>query len=408
MYEFGVVTALVSGAVLAALLFRAAADRLRIPAPVVFLLAAAVASDLVPSLGAALSPRAVGWIASGALILILFNGGVGLGWRRMRPVMGPVAVLGLGGTAVAAGVMTLAARIVLDLSWPGAAVLGVALAPTDPAVVFSVLGERTLERRLQSILEAESGANDPISIALMVGVLGVATNGDSWGGSIGLTLVRELGIGLAVGVAGAWLAHRPLKFLTSPRETLQPIVALAAAGLIFGVATAAHGSGFLAVFVAGILIGDSESTVGDEVRAFHAELADLAEVVVFVALGLTVRLSGVGWTGLGQGLLLAAVLMTLARGPFVVAALAPFRLRLGERLFLAWAGFRGAVPILLASLALVAGLGDARRIYGIVFVVVAVSVLIQGITIPQTARRFGLTAGGPPGQDGVTTPLTGA
>jgi potassium/hydrogen antiporter len=131
-------------------------------------------------------------------------------------------------------------------------------------------------------------------------------------------------------------------------------------------------------------------------------------VVVFVALGLTVRLSGVGWTGLGQGLLLAAVLMTLARGPFVVAALAPFRLRLGERLFLAWAGFRGAVPILLASLALVAGLGDARRIYGIVFVVVAVSVLIQGITIPQTARRFRLTAGGPPGQDGVTTPLTGA
>ncbi len=392
MQEFGVVTALVSGAVLAALLFRRAADRVRAPAPVVFLLVAAVASDFVTPLRTALSPRAVGWIASVALIVILFNGGVGLGWRRVQAVIGPVAVLGLAETAVAAGVMTVAARLILDVSWTSAAVVGVALAPTDPAVVFSVLDERVLDRRAQTILEAESGANDPISIALMVGVLGVATDGGSWGGSIGVTLIRQLGIGLAVGVAGAWLAHRPFKYLTEPRETLQPIVALAAAGLIFGVATAAHGSGFLAVFVAGILIGDSESTVSREVRAFHAELGDLAEVVVFVALGLTVHLAAVGWSGLAEGLALAAVLLTLARGPFVLAALAPFRIRLGERVFLSWAGLRGAVPILLASLALVAGLADARRIYGLVFVVVAVSVFVQGTTIPLVARRLGVTA----------------
>lgn len=392
MQEFGVVTALVSGAVLAALLFRRAADRVRVPAPVVFLLVAAVASDFVAPLRTALSPRAVGWIASVALIVILFNGGVGLGWRRVRAVIGPVAVLGLAETAVAAGVMTVAARLILDVSWTSAAVVGVALAPTDPAVVFSVLDERVLDRRAQTILEAESGANDPISIALMVGVLGVASDGGSWGGSIGVTLIRQLGIGLAVGVAGAWLAHRPFKYLTEPRETLQPIVALAAAGLIFGVATAAHGSGFLAVFVAGIMIGDSESTVSREVRAFHAELGDLAEVVVFVALGLTVHLAAVGWSGLAEGLALAAVLLTLARGPFVLAALAPFRIRLGERVFLSWAGLRGAVPILLASLALVAGLADARRIYGLVFVVVAVSVFVQGTTIPLVARRLGVTA----------------
>ena len=404
MHEFGVVTALISGAVLAALLFRVAAVRLRVPAPVAFLLVAAVASDLVPPLGTALSPRAVGWIASGALLVILFNGGVGLGWRRVRAVIGPVAVLGLGATAVAAGVMTVAARVVLDLSWSSAAVVGVALAPTDPAVVFSVLGESALARRLQTILEAESGANDPISIALMAGVLAAATSGGSWCGSVGLTIVRELGIGLTVGVAGAWLAHRPLKHLTSPRETLQPIVALAAAGLIFGVTTAAHGSGFLAVFVAGILIGDSESTVGKDVRAFHAELGALAEVVVFVALGLTVHLSSLGWSGLGDGLLLAIVLVTIARGPFVVAALAPLRLPLPERLFLAWAGLRGAVPILLASLAVVAGLGDARRIYGLVFVVVAASVLVQGSTIPVVARRLGVARPALAEEDGVASP----
>jgi cell volume regulation protein A len=393
LQEFGVVTALVSGGVLAALVFRRAADRVRVPAPVVFLLVAAVASDLVSPLRTALSPRAVGWIASVALIVILFNGGVALGWRRVRAVIGPVAVLGLAGTAAAAGVMTVAAALIVDLSWTSAAVVGVALAPTDPAVVFSVLDEDALDRRARTILEAESGANDPISIALMVGVLGVATAGDSWTGAIGITLIRELGIGLAVGVAGAWLAHRPFKYLTEPRETLQPIVALAAAGLIFGVATAAHGSGFLAVFVAGILIGDSESTVNREVRAFQAELGDLAELVVFVALGLTVHLTAVGWSGLAEGVLLAAVLITLARVPFVVTALTPFRIPLAERAFLAWAGLRGAVPILLASLALAAGLEDARRSYGLVFVVVAVSVFVQGTTIATVARRLGVANG---------------
>jgi len=392
MQAFGVVAALVCGAVLMALAFRRAADRVRMPAPVAFLLVAAVASDLVSPLRTALSPRAVGWIASAALIVILFNGGVGLGWRRVRAVIGPVGVLGVGATAVAAMVLAAAAHLALDLSWVSAAVLGVALAPTDPAVVFSVLDDGRLNERPQTILEAESGANDPISIALMVGVLSVATGDGSWGGSVAETLVRQLGIGLGVGVVGAWLAHRPFKYLTEPRETLQPIVALAAAGLIFGAAAAADGSGFLAVFVAGILIGDSESTVSGEVRAFQSELGDLAEVVVFVALGLTVHLAAVGAAGLVDGLVLTAVLLALARAPFVVAALAPFRLPLGERLFLAWAGLRGAVPILLASLALVAGVADGKRIYGLVFVVVAVSVLVQGLTIPAAARRFGVTS----------------
>jgi potassium/hydrogen antiporter len=396
MQEFGIATALVCGAVLAALALRRAADRVRVPAPVVFLLAAAVASDLVPTLQTAISPRAVMWIASIALIMILFNGGASLGWQRVRSAMPSVAVLGLGATGVAAAVMTLTAHILLGGEWTTAAVLGVALAPTDPAVVFSVLDEDTLEERPRTILEAESGTNDPVSIALMVAVLAVSIEHGSGVATVGGTLVRQLGIGLVVGVAGAWLVHRPLKYLTDPRETLQPIVALAAAGLMFGVAAAAHGSGFLAVFVAGILIGDSESTVGREVRAFHAELADLAEVVVFVALGLTVHLAGVGWSGLWNGLILAAVLMSLARGPFVVCALAPFRLPLGERVFLAWAGLRGAVPILLGSLALVAGLGDARRIYGLVFVVVAVSVLVQGGTIPLAARWLGVTRADPP------------
>lgn len=382
--------AVASGAVLAALVFRRGAERIRMPAPVVFLLAAAVASDLIKPLGAALSPKDVSWIASGALIVILFDGGVSLGWGRVRPRFAAVVTLGFGATLVSAGVMALAAHALFGFGWATAAVLGVALAPTDPAVVFSVIGEGRLAERPKTILEAESGANDPIAIALMIGVLS-AIDGGSWLPTVTTTLIRQLAIGMVVGVVGAWLTRRPLRHLTEPRETLQPIVALSAAGLIFGVATAAHGSGFLAVFVAGLLLGDADITVGEDVRAFHSELAGLAEVIVFVSLGLTVHLAALGLSGVFEGIVLTVVLLTLARPPAALMLLAPFRVPAGERIFLAWAGMRGAVPILLASLALADGVHDATRIYGLVFVVVAASVFIQGVTLPMAASALGVS-----------------
>ncbi len=379
--------ALVSGAVLAALLFRRGADRVRMPAPVVFLLAAAVASDLFQPLGRALSPKDVSWIASAALIVILFDGGVSLGWSRVRPRVGAVVTLGLGATILTAGVMAVAAHALFGFGWSTAAVLGVALAPTDPAVVFSVIGEGRLAERPKTILEAESGANDPIAIALMIGVL-AAIDGGSWLPTVTTTLARQLAIGLVVGVAGAWMTRKPLKHLTEPRETLQPIVALSAAGLIFGTATAIHGSGFLAVFVAGLLLGDANTTVGEDVRAFHSELAGLAEVIVFVSLGLTVHLAALGVSGVLQGLALTIVMLALARPPAAMLLLAPFRVPARERVFLSWAGLRGAVPILLASLALADGVQDAKRIYGLVFVVVAASVFLQGVTLPTVASAL--------------------
>ncbi len=390
MQAFGIVVAVVGGGVLCALAFRRAAERVRVPSPVVFLVVAAVASDLIDPLRSALSPREVGWIGSAALLVILFDGGVSLGWHRVRPVLGVVATLGVCATGVAAAVMVLAAHWAVGLSWTASAVLGVALAPTDPAVVFSVVGEGAVADRPKTILEAESGANDPIAIALMVGVIAVGTGSGGWLPTVGETLVRQLAIGLAVGVVGAWLTRSPLRHLTEPRETLQPIVALAAAGLIFGVAAAAHGSGFLAVFVAGLLLGDADAPIGEDVRAFHSELAGLAEVVVFVALGLTVHLAGLGVRTVIDGLVLTVVLLTIARPPAVIALLKAFRLPASESAFVAWAGMRGAVPILLASLALTAGIADANRVYGLVFIVVAASVLIQGGSLPWAATRLGV------------------
>ena len=310
MQEFGVAVAVVSGAVLAALVFRRVAERVRMPAPVVFLLAAAVASDLYEPLGTALSPDRCQLDRVGCADRDPVRR-----WRRRLggvvsvPAVGAVATLGFGATLVTAGVMAVAAHVLFGFGWATSAVLGVALAPTDPAVVFSVIGEGRLAERPKTILEAESGANDPIAIALMIGVL-AAIDGGSWLPTVTTTLARQLAIGLAVGVAGAWLTRKPLKHLTEPRETLQPIVALSAAGLIFGTATAIHGSGFLAVFVAGLLLGDANTTVGEDVRAFHSELAGLAEVVVFVSLGLTVHLAALGASGFLQGLALTVVLLT--------------------------------------------------------------------------------------------------
>jgi cell volume regulation protein A len=182
-----------------------------------------------------------------------------------------------------------------------------------------------------------------------------------------------------------------MRRISLPREGLYPLRTLAAAGVIYGVAAVAHGSGFLAVFVAGLLIGDARAPYKAEIERFHASLASLAEIVVFVALGITIDLGALGHNHLWlDGIVLAVVLAFAARPLVVGALLVPARLRAGEKLFVMWGGLKGAVPILLAALAVSAEAADAPRIYGIVFVVVAFSVVVQGVTIPYAAHRLGV------------------
>jgi potassium/hydrogen antiporter len=201
--------------------------------------------------------------------------------------------------------------------------------------------------------------------------------------------VLEMGIGLAVGVAGAWLVLQSLRRLHLANPALYPLRSLAAAGVIYGVAAVAHGSGFLAVFVAGILIGDAEYPVRRDVERFHTSLASLAELVVFIGLGLTVHKVNLApvWT---DGVWIALLLAFLARPLGIAPFLAPLRLRAGERAFVMWSGLKGAVPILLAAFAFLEDVPGAERIYGIVFVVVAFSVIVQGATVPLVARRLGV------------------
>jgi cell volume regulation protein A len=386
---FGLVVLLVAAGFALAVLSSRVSERVSLPGPAIFLVGAAVLAEIFPSLGG-LEIRTVERIGVVALIVILFDGGTRIGLGRLRGALTPVLLLGVPGTFATAGIVALAAHSLLGFSWTTSGLVGAAIAPTDPAVMFSVLGRREVTGRTGTILEAESGANDPVGIALMLGMIEFATsdNGSVW------TIVREfvldMTIGLAVGVAGALLLSRAVRRISLPAVGLYPLRTLAAAGVIYGAASVLHGSGFLAVFVAGIVVGDERVPHKEETERFFTSLASLAEIVMFVALGLTVELSSLTGDVWADGVVLAIVVALVARPLAAGLLLLPTSLRAGERLFVMWSGLKGAVPIFLAAFAILAGVEDAQRLYGIVFVVVALSVVVQGTSIPIAASLCGV------------------
>jgi cell volume regulation protein A len=387
---FGAIVLVVAGGLLLALLATKLNERFPVPEPGVFLLLAAIASDLFPELGDRLSIKEVERIGVVAVIVILFNGGTLVGWRRFRVAAVPIFTLGVLGTFATAGVIAVAAHYLFDFSWTIAGILGAALAPTDPAVMFSVLGDKEIRGRAGTILEGESGVNDPVGIALMIGMIELAENSGASFWVVVEEFSVEMSVGLAFGLVGA-AAMRPLLRFSLPTPGLYPLRTLAAAGVIYGAAATAHGSGFLAVFVAGVLLGDADVPLRDEIERFHTSLASLAEVVVFVALGLTVDVTDLLTSSrLLEGLALAVILALVARPLAVGPLLLPVHMRPNERLFVIWSGLRGAVPILLAAFAVLAAVEDADRVYDIVYVVVAFSVIVQGSSIAFIARRLGI------------------
>jgi cell volume regulation protein A len=391
LVSFGATVLVVAGGFSLALLTSRLSERYYVPGPAVFLVAAAVASDVFPRLGHELTSRQVERVVTVALILILFDGGMHVGLRRFRVAAWPIVSLGLVGTFLTAGGVALAARGLLGFSWTTAALLGAALAPTDPAAVFSVLGKREIAGRSSTILEGESGANDPVGIALMLALIAYVGSGKTSATHATVEFVLSLVVGCAVGIAGGMALRWLVRSVRMPVESLEPLRTLAVVGVIYGLAAVLHGSGFLAVFAAGILVGDLPAQAEVGVDRFHASLASLAEVVAFVALGLSVHLSALGWDW-ARGIALAAVLVFVVRPLVVGPLLLPIRLSRAERVFVIWGGLKGAVPILLGTLVLVGHVHEARRIYGLVFVVVTFSILAQGTTLPWLAARSGLTA----------------
>jgi cell volume regulation protein A len=389
--HFALILLIMAAAVVVAVLSNRISERIRIPAPAIFVLAAAVASDIIPVLGQ-LSVTTVQRLVTVALAVILFDGGMHIGWRRFRPAAGAVVWVGVAGTFVTAAALAALAHLLFGLDWWVALLLGTALAPTDPAVVFSVLGRREVAGRSGTILEGESGANDPVGIALMASLLtaGQTAGLDAAGAVVGGFLL-QLVVGAAVGVAGGVLLVGFMRRVPLPSGALYPLRVLASALAIYGAATVAHGSGFLAVFIAGILVGDARAPYKGEIERFHAALASLAEIVAFIVLGLTVGLhtlpDGGAWV---IGLTLAVLLTFVVRPLLVGLLLLAVRLAWGERLFVLWAGLKGAVPILLGTFLLTAEVPDASRLYAVIFVVVAFSVLVQGGLVPTVAARLGV------------------
>jgi cell volume regulation protein A len=389
--EFGRVIVVVTGALSIAILVRVIAARIGLPTAALLLVAAAVASDVSDRLASLLSFEDVQRIATLALIVILFDGGMSMGLARFRAAAVPITVLGVLGTFGTAPLVGVAAHYVLGFDWTVSLLLGAALAPTDPAVTFSVLAGKEVEGRSGTILEGESGFNDPVGIALMIGMVELATVPDAGAADVAWEFLREMGVGLAEGAVAGFVLLQLIRRVPLPDTSLYPLAVVLLAGLVYGIAAVSHGSGFLAVFVAGIVIGDAAFPSRLGVRHFVSALADLGELAVFVALGLTIDLgfifAGAVWW---QGLILALLLGFVVRPLVVTPLLLPSRLTRGERLFVTWAGLKGAVPILLASLAVVGGTDQAPEIYGIVFVVVLFSVVVQGTLVPTVARRLGV------------------
>ncbi len=389
--RFAALLAGVSAVMGLAILSSRLSERLRLPSSALFLVGAAVASDLFPQLGR-IPIEQVQRIVTVCLVLILFDGGMGIGLTRFRREAGPIAWLGVAGTLITAAAMATVAHALLGLDWRAALLLGTALSPTDPAVVFSVLGRREISGRSVILLKGESGANDPVGISLMAALV-VAGGATGWSavGTAGREFALQMLVGIAVGVAAGpalvWLMQR----VTLPSAGLYPLRTLAAAGLTYGVATLAHGSGFLAVFVCGIWIGDAKVAYRREIGQFHSALASLGEIVAFTVLGLTVPLHRltVGHA-LVTGLVLAVLLAVVVRPVLVGLVLLPLRLARGERVFVLWAGLKGAVPILLGTYLLSSGVPDAVGLYVVVFVVVTFSVVVQGGLVPLVARLCGL------------------
>lgn len=375
----------------AALLARRVARWVGIPAPAVFLLAAAVAANSIKALRTAVDLHVVENVVTLALIVILFDGGLHLGRRRFREAAVPIVALGVLGTFATTALIAVVSHTVFGLDWKFSAVLGAALAPTDPAVVFAVLANKELTGRTSAILEGESGFNDPAGIALLLGFVQLATHKHGSVAVVFGNFAIEMAVGCALGIAGG-VALRWLLVNRRPAlDIQQPLLALAGVLAVYGVATVAHGSGFLAVLIAGIVVSDAVSDEAPTVERFHATLASLGEVVAFVMLGITVRLHTLvehhAWL-IGLGIF---AMLTLVLRPFVcVPLLAALKVNRRETTFIAWAGLKGAVPILLGALAVSGGVPDAARLYAIVFVVVALSVVVQGSSLPWMARRLGV------------------
>ncbi len=316
-----------------------------------------------------------------ALVLILAEGGLTTSWRDIRPTVSVAASLATLGTAVSVAVTAVATRYLLDVDWQYAILVGAVLAPTDSAAVFSMLRRVPLPGRLRGLLEAESGFNDaPVVIVVVALASDPVPTWPKLLVLIGYELAIGGLVGLAVGRVGAWAVRR----IALPASGLYPLAVLALCVAAYGAAAVIHASGFLDVYLAALVLGNSRMPHRPATRSFVEGVAWLAQIGLFVMLGLLATPSELG-TAVLPAVGIGLALLLVARPLSVFVATLPFGVSRRERAFLSWGGLRGAVPIILSTVP-----GD-RQLFNVVFVLVAIYTLIQGPALPAVARRLGVT-----------------
>lgn len=328
-----------------------------------------------------------------ALAFILFSGGAGTSWQDIRPVLAPGIALATAGVLATAALLGAAAAAILGLPLLHGLLLGSAVASTDAAAVFAILRSRgvSIAPRLRHLLELESGSNDPAAVFLTVGMIALIQG--TAGGALGL--VRLFVVQMGVGCLAGWvLARGAVRLINRVRleyDGLYPVLTIAFVLITYEGTAWFGGSGFMATYVAGLTIANAEFLHKRSLLRFHDAIAWLMQISMFVLMGLLVFPSHLVPVA-GQALLVAAVLMLVARPVAVLLTLAPFRLAARDVAFVSWVGLRGATPIILATFPVVAGIPDAETLFNVVFFVVLLSVLAQGTTIPAAARRLGVAA----------------
>ena len=333
-----------------------------------------------------------GVLGYAALVVILAEGGLTTRWSTIKPSMLPAALLSTVGVCVSIAVTGTAAHLLLGMEWRTALLVAAVVTSTDAAAVFSVLRRLPLPSRLVGTLEAESGFNDaPVVIAVVTltsGVLDPAGQ-PSWPVLAG-TAVWELAVGAAVGLAVGRFGAVGLRRVALPSSGLYPISVMGLAVFAFGAADVLHGSGFLAVYLAALVLGNVRLPHGAAVRGFAEGLGWTAQIGLFVLLGLLADPARLPRSIL-DGVVLGLVLLLVARPLSVLLSVSWFRIPLREQALLSWAGLRGAVPVVLATIPLSRDVPDATRIFDLVLVMVVALTVLQGPTLPWVARRLGLT-----------------
>ncbi|MFL5842487.1 MAG: potassium/proton antiporter [Thermoleophilaceae bacterium] len=387
---------LVGGAlVLAAIAASLAAASLRFPALLLFL-----------GVGMAVGSDGAGWIrfsdyelagqvGTVALALIIFDGGLGAHTAELRKVIGPSLRLATLGTVITALVTGLVAATLFGGSLLKGLLLGSILSTTDTAAIFGVLRTSSLRRRLASTLEGEAGLNDPVAVLLVIGFISWIQRPDyGLPDMLGL-FAKEATIGAGCGLLVGRLAAEGLQRLRLPTAGLYPVAALGTAAVAFGSAETLGGSGFLAVYLAGLLLASRPIQAQQTIASFHQGLAWLAQIGLFLTLGLLVSPGQLGRVA-GSAIVLALAIMLLARPLAVWASTLSDRFSGAERVLLSWAGLRGAVPVVLATFPVVAGVPGSTEFFDVAFFTVVISTALQGTTFEPLARRLGLTTTEPP------------